>query len=171
MKDKLNSIRATVGGLLIWVVICVVCLVVVGLLIGGAKWVSERLLPWFAGASLIAFLLLLIVLLPLSAIRASRGFAAVVILCFSFLFGATVWMEGLLTTLNLWGVGAVVFGLCFAGIGVVPIAMLATLFHGKWSQLGELVGLMILTLGSRVFALWLEEKAIEGKTKATDYLE
>jgi hypothetical protein len=52
------------------------------------------------------------------------------------------------------------------GVGVVPIAMLATLFHGQWSHLGELIVLVILTFGSRFFALWLEEKA-----KATVYLE
>ena len=159
MKDKLKSIGATVGGLLIWVVICVVALFVIGLLIGGAGWVSDRLFPWFAKASFIAFLVLIVVLLPLSAIRATRGFAAVVILCLSYLFGATVWMEGLLTTLDIWGVGAVVLGLCFLGVGVVPIAMLATLFHGQWSHLGELIVLVILTFGSRFFALWLEERA------------
>jgi len=36
---------------------------------------------------------------------------------------------------------------------------LATLFHGQWSHLGELILLVILTFGSRFFALWLEERA------------
>jgi hypothetical protein len=166
MKDKLKSIGATVSGLLICVVICVVVIFVTGLLIGGAGWVSDRLFPWFAKASFIAFVVLIVVILPLSAIRATRGFAAVAILCISYLFGATVWMEGLLTTLNIWGVSAVVIGLFLGGVGVVPIAMLATLFHGQWSHLGELIVLVILTFGSRFFALWLEEKA-----KATAYLE
>jgi hypothetical protein len=159
MNEKLKSIGATVGGLLIWVVVCVVGLVVIGFLIGGAGWVSDRLLPWFAKASFIAFLVLIFVLLPLSAIRATRGLAAPVIMCLSYLFGATVWMEGLLTTLHIWGGAAVAIGLFLMGVGVVPIAMLATLFHGLWAQLVELIGLVVLTFGSRIFALWLGEKA------------
>ncbi len=155
MIDKLKSIGALVGFLLI----CVAGLVVIGLLIGGVGWVSDRLFPWFAKVSSIAVLLLIFVLLPLSAIRKTRGFAAAVILCLSYLFGDTVWMQGLLTTLHIWGVGAVVLGLCFLGVGVVPIAMLATLFHGLWSQLGALIVLAVLAFGSRIFALWLGEKA------------
>ena len=155
----MNEKVKTMGGMAIVFLIFVVAIFVAGLLIGGAGWVSERLLPWFSVASVIAFLAIIFVLLPLSAIRATRGFAAVVIMYLSYLFGATVWMEGLLNTLNIWGTGAVIFGLCFMGVGVVPIAMFATLFHGLWSRLIELIVLVVLTFGSRFFAIWLSEQA------------
>jgi len=72
-------------------------------------------------------------------------------------FGATLWMEGLLLTLAIWGVGAVFIGLFLAGVGVVPIAMLATLIKGMWGPLIELVLLTIMTFGSRIGAMSLAE--------------
>ena len=153
MNEKLKS----AGSVVISVLFLVAALLVIGLLIGGAGWVSERLLPWFSLASLIAFLLLIFVLLPLSAFQTTRGFAAVVIMYLSLLFGATVWMDGLLTTLSIWGTGAVIVGLLMGGIGVVPIAILATLLHGLWVHLGELIGLVVLTFGCRFLAFWLVE--------------
>jgi hypothetical protein len=153
ITDKLKSIGGTVFGLSIFVAV----IAVIGLLIGGASWLSEHLLPWFVRASGFAFIVLLVVLLPLSAFRRSRSFTAVAILCVSYLFGATVWMTGLLATLDIWGTWGVTIGLCIAGVGVVPIAMLAALFHGMWLLLAELVVLTVLTFGSRFYAIWLSE--------------
>ena len=73
----------------------------------------------------------------------------------SYVFGATLWMEGLLLTLAIWGVGAVVIGLFMAGVGVVPIAMLATLLKGMWAPLIELVVLTVMTFASRIGAVSL----------------
>jgi hypothetical protein len=70
-------------------------------------------------------------------------------------------LEGLLLTLAIWGVGAVFIGLFLAGVGVVPIAMLATLLKGMWGPLIELVLLTIMTFGSRIGAMSLAE-SLEG---------
>ncbi len=154
MKDKLKS----AGTFLIGLVILAALIFVTVLLISGAGWVSDKLLPWFSIASVIAFALVVVVLLPLSAIRATRSFASVSILYISYLFGVTAWMEGLVVTLTLWGTGAVIFGLCLAGVGVLPIGILAALFRAKWETVFELMILTILTFGSRFFALWLAAK-------------
>ena len=74
---------------------------------------------------------------------------------YSYIFGAPLWMEGLLFTLLIWGVGAVFIGLFIAGVGVVPIAMLATLFKGMWGPFIELVLLTIMTFATRIGALSL----------------
>lgn len=153
MNEKLKSVGTVALGLIFFLGL----LIVIGLLIGGVAWVSSRLLPWLSIASVFAFALLILVLLPLSAIRATRSFAAVTILYISYLFGATVWIEGLLTTLSLWGGWAVIVGLFFAGVGVVPVGMLAALFHKQWWQFLELVGLIILTFGCRIYALWISQ--------------
>lgn len=162
ITDKLKSIGGTALGLLIFVAV----IVFIGVLIGGASAVSEWLLPWFVRASGLAFTVLVVVLLPLSAFRRTRTFAAVAILYVSYLFGVTVWMIGLLTTLDIWGMMGVIIGLCFAGVGVVPIAMLATLLHGQWLLLAELVVLTLLTFGSRFFAFFLN-----GITESSAYVE
>lgn len=154
MFEKLKSLGFGMLGLLA----IIAMLFLVGLLIGGASWLSDHLLPWFTLASAITFGVLILILLPLSAFRQTRSFAAVAILYASFLFGVTVWMDGLLTTEALWGTWAVIVGLCFAGVGIVPIGMLAALFHGAWSVLGELIGFTVLTFASRFYAIWLGEQ-------------
>jgi hypothetical protein len=58
----------------------------------------------------------------------------------------------------LWGYGGLIVGLVFAGIGVVPVAFLATIFNGYWHQLGELVFATVLTFGTRAFSLYLASK-------------
>lgn len=68
-------------------------------------------------------------------------------------------MDGLLITQSLWGTWAVIVGLCFAGVGIVPIGMIAALFHGEWLLLLELFCLVFLTFGSRAYALWLDKAA------------
>jgi hypothetical protein len=169
MFEKLKSLGFGVLGL----IAITAMLFLVGLLIGGASWLSNHLLPWFMLASTITFIVLILILLPLSAFRHTRSFAAVAILYASFLFGVTVWMDGLLTTEALWGTWAVIVGLCFAGVGIVPIGMLAALFHGKWSVLGELIVFTVLTFASRFYAIWLgehDERALQ-KAESTFFLE
>ena len=47
------------------------------------------------------------------------------------------------------------------GVGVIPIAMLATLFKGMWSTFAQLIILLILTFGARAFGTYLAERAEE----------
>lgn len=60
-------------------------------------------------------------------------------------------------TLALWGVVAVVIGLILLGVGVVPIAMLATLLNGMWAELGMLAVAVVLTYGFRTLGAALAD--------------
>jgi len=153
----------TVGGCLLSLVVCTAILALTVLFFLGAGWVSAHVLPWLMHACVISTTILL-VLLPISAIKKARGFAAVAILIISFVFGISAWMYGLLVTLSTWGVVAVIIGLCLGGVGVVPIGILAALFHGQWEQLFELIILIVLTFGCRVFSIWLAEQTEKTQT-------
>lgn len=150
--------KGVIGGLLGGVG-CLVGVIVFGgvvvLWFRGAAWVSAHLLPWMIGASFFTFCALLLVALPLSFFRGPRPIIGVTVYLSSYLFGATVWMNALLLTLSIWGVGAVVVGLLLGGIGVVPIAILATLFHAQWGNMGILVLMTALTFGTRSCGAWL----------------
>jgi len=142
---------------LVGLLIVIVMMMIPIIFIKGAAWASSNILPW---ASLLTWILLIvevIIILPLAIARKTRLFSIKAMINFSYVFGATLWMEGLLLTLSLWGVGAVVVGMFLAGVGVVPIAMLATAFNGLWAHLIELVILAIMTFGSRFGALSLAE--------------
>ncbi len=151
VKEKLSEL----GGFLIMGAILLVCGTIAAMFIFGAAWASKKLLPSFTVLTCIAFGVVVFIILPLAIPRATRGFSSVALLIASFVFGATLWMEGLLLTLLIWGAGAVFIGVFLAGVGVVPIAMLATLIKGMWGPLIELVLLTILTFGSRAGAMSL----------------
>jgi hypothetical protein len=148
----------TIGGILLYIVIFAAMIALAVLFFLGAGWCSAHLLPFFVFGCEIAAAILFLILLPLSLIKKARGFTAVTILLISYLFGITVWMEGLLITLSTWGVVPAIVGLCFMGIGVVPIGMLSALFHGIWMGLLDMVILLALTFGCRLFSHWIAEK-------------
>ena len=157
--EKLKNI----GGCLLGAVGFAALIALTVLFFWGAEWVSVHMLPWLWHFCTIAVAILL-VLLPLSAIKRARGFTSVTILIISFIFGISAWMDGLLVTLSTWGVGAVIFGLLLGGVGVVPIGILAALFHGQWEKMFELIILIVLTFGCRFFSLWLDGKNQTYKT-------
>jgi hypothetical protein len=163
VADRLQDAGSLPFGLFVLIAV----LTIPALFIVGAEWLSQRVLPWFVLASVLVLAFLIIVLLPLAAFQRFRPFASEAIVIVSYVFGVTVWMEGLLLTMALWGTFAVVLGLVIAGVGLVPIAMLATLFNGMWAGLAELVVLTLLTLGSRLFAVWVASKA-DASSEAVD---
>jgi hypothetical protein len=163
-EDRAMNVKDTLaglGGLLIMGAFLVVGLAIAGVFIFGAAWASTKLLPWFSVLTRVTFGIVVFILLPLAIPKATRGFSSVALFVASYVFGATLWMKGLLLTLAIWGVGAVFIGLFLAGVGVVPIAMLATLIKGMWGQLVELVLLAIMTFGCRIGAMALAE-SLEG---------
>jgi hypothetical protein len=67
-------------------------------------------------------------------------------------------MYGLLITMSLWGVVAVIIGLVLGGVGVVPIGMVACVFNGEWLTLTVLLIGTVLTILSRFISLRLAAK-------------
>jgi len=155
MLDKMKDAGATVGGLAILIGIALLN----ALFIHGGAWLGARIYPWLVAISVIALGGVIFVLLPLASFRKARGLSATGLMIASFVFGLTLWVWGLLLTYNLWGAIAVFIGLFLMGIGVVPIAMLATLFEGMWMTLGELILLTVLTFGTRATGAWVAVKA------------
>jgi len=98
------------------------------------------------------------ILVPLALIPPTRPWAGLGFFISSYLFGLTAWFMGLLLTWILWGGCAVVIGLVILGIGVVPIAMLATLLNGMWLELGLLILAVVLTYGLRVLGMAITEE-------------
>lgn len=129
-------------------------------LLMGMTAFSLWVLEWTFPAFLIA-LAVTVLLVPTALIPASQGFAAAGFMVASMAFGAIVWLWGLSYTYEAWGFLGVVIGLVILGIGVVPIAMLAALFHGDWGNLGLFAAAITATYGVRSLSLWLANKADE----------
>jgi hypothetical protein len=132
---------------------------VASLFLKGGAWLGEVLYPWLSRIFGVVFWVFVLILLPLALFRKTRSFSSTSIYVASFIFGAYLWITSFLITYDVWGLIAVIIGLFIVGIGVIPIAMLASLLHGEWSTLGQLILLLILTMGSRILGIRLEEKA------------
>lgn len=131
------------------------------LVLKGVAWATAAIYPTLYVVFQVTLAATLAVLLPLAAFRRTRALSATAILIASYVFGATLWCYGFLTTLATWGWLAVIIGLFIAGVGVVPIAVLASMFEGNWGTVGQFVVLIAATFGARFFALWLESKLVE----------
>jgi hypothetical protein len=150
------------GGGAIALLVVVGGLFLIVLMARGVVWAADKAMPWLVKASVITFLICVFVLLPLCISRKTRGFAGVAYVYASYIFGLMLWAYSCLFVVFAWGYGGLIVGLMFAGIGVVPMALVAALFHAEWSVLGELVVSIVLTFGTRILGIWLTTPKQEG---------
>jgi|ERR1700733_5818470 len=153
MIDTVKKIGQFFLGLAIFLAICSIPLV----FIKGAMWASDNLLPPLITVGWYALAVNLLLLLPLSLFRRLRGFTGSGMFLSSFLFGLIAWLSGFVITYMLWGKWAVIVGVVFIGVGVVPMALLATLFKGLWGGFLPLLILVVLTFGLKGGGLLIAE--------------
>jgi hypothetical protein len=145
----------TVGGCSIYALILLaVAAVVIAFLYGGVA-IAPVILPWLFLISAVVFVLCLVVILPLAIFRPLRPWSGLAIYIASYLFGITCWFSGLLITWSTWGGIAVIIGLLFMGIGVVPIAIVASLFKAMWGNLIFMIVMVVVTFGTRIVGTML----------------
>lgn len=159
MNRGLGHIAKLSGGCLMWVGMLAISLLITSLFIRGAAWMSVHAVPWLLALSIIVFLLDLLVFLPLGLFQTTRGFCAKCIYLSSFIFGVTDWLIGFFLCLKLWGIWAVIIGLIMMGVGIVPVAILATLFKGEWGFLLFIIVMTFLTFGMRFLGILLAHKS------------
>lgn len=174
VTDALGTFPSSPGGR-VWLVITHLAIVGISvLLIAGAEWLSEHLLPWFLIASELALVIEILVVLPLSVFKRCRRFAGDASFVAAGIFGATLWMLALLQTLTLgsrwpgvsWGptwwmsglllvLGSSPWSIWAGTVGVIAVAMLAALFNEMWNTLGQLVLLTVLLISAWFYSFWI----------------
>lgn len=142
------------GGLIVMISLVVVFL-------EGAVYIGERILPFLASVVGWLTLLFVVILLPLGFIKRTKSFAGKGTFFFSYISGFTLWFYAALVTYYLWGFLALFIGLALAGVGVLPVAILAALFQTEWGIFGYLVYLSVITYGARMLGLYWMTKAEE----------
>jgi len=95
-------------------------------LVEGMVTVSAVVYPWISRIAGTCLMLNLI-LLPLALFRKLRRLLSFMLLVSSYIFGLSIWLYSCLVSFILWGYAGLFAGLTGFGIGVVPIAFLATL--------------------------------------------
>jgi hypothetical protein len=77
-------------------------------------------------------------------IRPARGVCGLALYVASVAIGIDIWLWSIVTVKFLWGNVATIFGLLLAGVGVIPMALLASAFHQEWVPLGYLVSNLVI---------------------------
>ena len=167
MKDKLKSI----GSFLLGFCCLVVLMFIIMIFVRGGVWLSERVYPWLVIINGILLLAIIFLLLPLAIFRRTRPYAGGGIYFSSFFFGLTLFVWSLLITYSLWGVVGIFIGLLLMGFGIVPVAILACLFHGLWSIIGQLLLLLAISLGTRCFGIYLMMRSVDPEKAASTALD
>ncbi len=150
-----------IGGFVVGIAGLLFLIFISALMINGAVWIGEHVLPWLINIAWIVFVINLFILLPLSFFRKTGIFGGIGMYFSSFVFGLTLWFLGLLLTYFTWGFFGIFIGLMLGGIGVVPVGMLAMLFEGEFGFLIAMILLTIITFGSRILGIYLAGKAEE----------
>ena len=76
----------------------------------------------------------------------------------SYIFGITTWLYAVVVTFALLGWVWLIIGLLIAGIGVLPLGMIASLVQGNFAIFFSLLILFIVSYSSRALALkWGDE--------------
>lgn len=155
--NKLKSL----GGALLGFSIFAAILIGASLIFAFGAKLALTIAPFING--LAGFLFVIdIFMLIFALIPKARPAVGLVLYVSSYVFGLATWVYGLAVTLSLWGVLALIIGLFLGGVGVVPIGMLAAIFHGQGGVFLTLLLTSLLTYGTRFVGLALiESKPIE----------
>ncbi len=130
------------------------------------EWITDVTLGVYSFLLPIAWIgvaIVLFILLPMSALRRTRGAAAVGLVITSYLFGATAWFLGAGITFGAFGWIGLVIGLVVLGFGVVPLGIIGAYFRFDSTALAvSLMVMSIVALGTRFAGAYFAAKADGG---------
>ena len=147
MQKSLN----TVGCFIVSIAAIIGFFIILSLFIRGGVWVADKVLPVFFIFSVGVFIFNIIVCLPLAFFKRTKEFSGKALFLSSYLYGLLLWLGCLVITFKIWGWIGIVIGLFLFGIGIVPIALVATILSGLW-----IIVLHIIVLG---IIIWITRSA------------
>lgn len=84
----------------------------------------------------------------------------------SYLYGLLLFIYAFVITFFLWGWLGVIVGLFLGGIGIAPVAFVASLFSGEWHFLLSIILSATLVYGCRFLGIYLISKHEDRETCA-----
>jgi hypothetical protein len=151
VKSRIKSVGYCAFGL----IFIALLFMIAGLFLYGMVWLSAKLFPWLFDASEIAMSICAFVLLPLCIFEKTRPWAGLGFQLASYVFGTLLFTFSCIVAVELWGYVGLFVGLALAGVSVVPVALLAALFHAEWMLVLYILFGLMLTFGTRYIGLRL----------------
>ncbi len=156
--ENIKGIGSGALGVVTFLLILLLPVVFILIFIGGVAWIGLKVMPFLVTATTIFTFISLLVFIPLLFFRETRIWSASALFFVSWIFGATLWLFSFFATYMLWGLLGILIGLFVFGIGVIPIAFVASLLNGEWMMFAEITYMIILTFGTRFLGIYIIEK-------------
>lgn len=153
-RDTLEGI----GGCLLYLVFSTIPIILLIAFFKSIGWVVEVVLPisgWIGVIGLALVPIFLLMAIP----RASRAWGGLGLTISSYAVGFSIWLWSLVLAYAMAGVFWMIVGLCFAGVGVVFVAIIASGLRGEWLIFIQLVGGVVVVYLLRFFGAYLIDKA------------
>lgn len=126
-----------------------------GLITHGWQWLSNT--GWLFVLRLVEFTIAInvVVFLPMALFRKTRSDSAIGLMISSYIYGFSLILVSTITTYVFWSWTGVIIGFLFAGVGIVPVAFVASLVHHNWLAVGNILFGMFITFGARFLSSYL----------------
>ena len=124
-------------------------------------FIFGKLYPWVSNIALAVFIIDLIVVLPISFFKKPKGLCGIILLNSSYILGLQLWLSGLMLTLQIWGIWAAIIGILLFGVGVIPIALIATSVKGMWNEGFQILLSVLVVFATRMLGAYLIEKSTQ----------
>ncbi len=172
-RNTMNERIKDIGNIALGIVVIFAFSVIGIMFVKGSIWMGEHFMQSLVNVASLVLVIDLIIILPLAISSRLRPWVGVVLFISSYIFGIVTWFLGLLLTYSLWGLAATVIGLVLAGVGVVVMGFLATLFKGMWMEMMWLIIYLAVTFGVRAIGIWLINcaKPIKANGETTEACE
>jgi hypothetical protein len=153
-----------IGSVLLAFAVLAAVFLLVGLFAVGTAVFVAIVLPIISVVSALGIVACLIAFLPMAAFKKTRPISAIGLYALSYVFGLELWIFSFLETFDYLGVLGIVLGFILAGVGFVPIAIIAAAVHGIWPDVMDILLLIAATYGARALGLFLAAK-IDAETR------
>lgn len=97
-------------------------------------------------------------------IKKKRSFFMSGLIIISYYFGFILWITSTLIVYPLWGITGIIMGFMLAGIGIIPLAFIATIIHGLWLNFWSLIILGLLSIVLRAIPFFIERSIYNNDT-------
>ena len=140
---KLLSLAGNTGLLLLTITLLAIFFLIIDLLIIGTANITTRLLPYIFYAGYLCLIIDIAVLLPMAYFKRTQYLAGYGLKASANAFAFLALLFSFIATYQIWDTTGVVVGILLLGLGIIPVAMLATIIHSEWHQLGIIVGVLL----------------------------
>jgi hypothetical protein len=154
-----QRVSGTLSTLFAWALGLAMVAGVVIAFLKGMDWIALSLYPWVLTITELTLLVGVPLCLPFMIARATRGYAGYGLVYISFIVSAYLWLYSLVMALALAGIGWMITGVLFAGLGVIGVAGIAALIQGQWMVLLTIVINIAIVVALRMFGSFLVERS------------